>query len=305
MVHHDGGVDAFTSTLALLPEEGIGFSLLTNAQFSAVPQRSIDITFATLLGEEVQEVVGEDAEEEAPYTAEELQAFTGRFDFAAANQVWIVFVNAAGRLALDYPGATVYELSWPDEAGRWAFARAPHLQVAFHRDEAGSVAAMTIHNGAIKVRMPRRNNRRPTVRGRCVRAHEEGDASSGDQAACPLRIVGTVELVHEGLSGRFELLYQDDEHWRFDKRFGKFGRITTVVDGDSGWSFTTMRGREKMSAAEYAGAKRDAPFSTLSRNPRSLPFLPRRRRRERGGRREDPASGGSSPGTSRDPPHRR
>ena len=114
-------------------EEGIGVSLLTNAQFSGVPQRSIDIAFATLLGEEVQEVV---AEKEDPYTAEELQAFTGKYDFAAAKQVWTVFVNAAGRLALDYPGETIYELAWPDEAGRWAFAAAPQVQIAFHHDEA-------------------------------------------------------------------------------------------------------------------------------------------------------------------------
>ena len=259
MVHHDGGIDGFTSTLALLPEEGIGFSLLTNAQFSSVPQRSIDIAFATLLSEDVQEVV---AEKEDPYTAEELQAFTGKYDFAAAKQVWTVFVDAAGRLALDYPDVAVYQLSWPDDAGRWAIA--PQVYVVFHLDEAGAVAAMTLYNDDIEVRMPRKTTAGlPTVDD-VFELTKKAMPPAATEAACPLRIEGTVALVHEGLSGRFELLYQDDEHWRFDKRFGKFGRTTTVVDGGNGWSFTTMRGREEMSATEYAGAKRDAPFSTLA-----------------------------------------
>ena len=264
IVHHDGGLDAFTSTLALLPEEGIGFSLLTNAELSAVPQMSIDITLATLLGEEPTAPVEAGAPEEAPYTPEELEELAGSFDFAAANQIWRVFVNEAGRLALDYPDQAVYDLAWPDETGRWAFAVAPQVQVAFHRDEAGAVSAMTVHNGAIEIRMPRRTTEGLPTLDEVLALMAKAMPPAAIEAACPLRMVGAVELVHQGLSGRFEMLYQDESHWRIDRSYGKFGRDTTVVNGDGGWRFSTVLGRADLSAAERAAATREVSLSPLS-----------------------------------------
>ncbi len=84
------------------------------------------------------------------------------------------------------------------------------------------------------------------------------------EAACPLRMVGAVELVHQGLSGRVERLYQDEHHWRLDRSYGKFGRDTTVVNGDSGWRFSTVLGKAEMSATERTAAVREVSLSPLS-----------------------------------------
>ncbi len=270
MVYHDGGVDGFTSCLALLPEEGIGFALLTNAEYSGVPQLSIDLVLTTMLNEEVIDAVAtgkaeeSDEAEGAPFTAEELQAFTGDYHFAAADQIWIVFLNEAGRLVLDYPDQSVFELAWPNEKGRWAFAAAPHVQIAFQRNESNAVEAITVYNGAIEIPMPRRNTAGLPSVDEVFQRIEAAMPQAAIQEASPLRLVGVVELVHEGLSGRFELLYQDQEHWRLERDFGKFGRTIFVVNGDRGWSSTPMRGRVPMSAAEHATAKRDAPLASLA-----------------------------------------
>lgn len=55
VIEHGGNSDAgFSSEVALLPEEGIGFVLLANVNYTRLQQTAIPLVFGTLLGEEVE-----------------------------------------------------------------------------------------------------------------------------------------------------------------------------------------------------------------------------------------------------------
>lgn len=60
-----------------------------------------------------------------------------------------------GRLAVDVPGQTVFEMKDPDQAGRWVFALTDLIGVSFVEDVSGEVSAMLIHQTA---RIPRKDS---------------------------------------------------------------------------------------------------------------------------------------------------
>ena len=148
MIEHGGNIDGFAAEVAMLPEKGAGFVLLTNVS-------------ATPLAAEAQHLVWEalfptPGADDGAMRASELAPYTGKFRFDQLGVDVTVLVKD-GKLCCDVPGQTVYELRWPDEEGKWAFALTDTVKVSFEKDSEGAVASMAMYQAGLRFVLPRVN----------------------------------------------------------------------------------------------------------------------------------------------------
>ena len=147
VIEHGGNVDGFSAQVAMLPESGLGFVLLTNASVSLFPPQAINMVWNTLLGEEpTDDGVIEDY---GPYIGEYIANF-GQFK----DEIFTVLVQN-DRLAIDIPDQQVFELKEPDEEGRWYFVIGDEIAVSFERDENDNVIAMYMYQQGMTFDLPR------------------------------------------------------------------------------------------------------------------------------------------------------
>ncbi|MDY7107206.1 MAG: serine hydrolase [Planctomycetota bacterium] len=149
MLSHGGGIDGFSSYVAMLPEEKIACVVLTNANGSQLATASAPLIFDALLAEpdkdeEMEKASGEEGD---------LDRYLGNYHFAPWDADWTVLLKD-GRLAVDVPGQMAYELADPDEQGQRAFKGFEFAKVSFTEDEQGRITHMTLYQGGQSFRLP-------------------------------------------------------------------------------------------------------------------------------------------------------
>jgi len=143
LIDHGGNIDGFAAEVALLPAHNAGVVLLTNVSATPLQGTIAPKVFAALfeepraLAEASASPAGDLARFTGTYLASFYQFKEARFELSARE----------GKLWLDVPGQTVYELGPPDEHGKRPFAALPdQIQVTF--TEIGEhVASLTLHQG--------------------------------------------------------------------------------------------------------------------------------------------------------------
>jgi CubicO group peptidase (beta-lactamase class C family) len=143
MLDHGGNIDGFAALVALLPARNAGVVMLANVSATPLQGTLAPRVFGALF-EEATEPAKERAAE-----AEDLTRFAGTylahfFQFKGAR----FEVRAReGKLTVDIPAQTEYELGPPDEHGKRPFALLPdQIQVSFDERE-GRVVSLTLHQG--------------------------------------------------------------------------------------------------------------------------------------------------------------
>jgi len=157
---HGGNIDGFASAFSFMPEHNIGLSLLMNITGSGLQNSVHDLVFTHLIADTIPGAPGT-----VPFTPGQLERFAGEYLFTppgpAANDAgastWTASVQN-GRLYLDVPGQTNYELLFPDENGFWAFAVAPsQIRVTFKQEDDDKPATqLTLHQGGMEIVLPRK-----------------------------------------------------------------------------------------------------------------------------------------------------
>lgn len=156
VVEHGGNIDGFAAEVAMLPDDGLGYVLLTNVSITSLQRESIDLVFDSLLGELPSEG------KKGP--ALDLRPYTGKYvaDFGPFDDVRFTVTDEGGKLFVDVPGQTKYELRAPNEQGRWPFALTDTIQVSFELDEKAAKAAkpaksqvMHMYQGGLDFELPR------------------------------------------------------------------------------------------------------------------------------------------------------
>ena len=150
LIEHGGNIDGFAAQVAFLPEDGVGFVLLANVTASPLQQSSINLVFDHILGEEKETATAGDQDPHADYIGEYIA------NFATFRDATMTVLSKDGKLAVDVPGQTVYELKDPDEHGKWLFALTDTIAVSFERDEAGKVVMMRMHQAGFDFEVPRK-----------------------------------------------------------------------------------------------------------------------------------------------------
>lgn len=145
MLSHSGGIDGFSSHVAMLPEEKIACVILTNANGSSLAGASASLVFEALLGGRKEAAAGDEGD---------LARYVAEYHFAPWDADWTVLIKD-GRLAVDVPGQMVYELADPDEQGRRTFKGFEFAAVSFTEDDRGRITEMTLYQGGQVLHLPR------------------------------------------------------------------------------------------------------------------------------------------------------
>ncbi|MCR9162976.1 MAG: serine hydrolase domain-containing protein [Nannocystaceae bacterium] len=139
MLHHGGNIDGYSAMVSFLPEERLGFVMLSNVSFSAMQNAVRGVVYDTLLEEEAQA---------SPAGDEDLSTFEGKYlaGFGPFSGKFFTVTSEDGVLFVDVPGQQNYELEPPGEDGKRSFALTKTIAVRFERDESG-VNVMHLYQG--------------------------------------------------------------------------------------------------------------------------------------------------------------
>ncbi|MCA9705785.1 MAG: serine hydrolase [Myxococcales bacterium] len=148
VVEHGGNIDGFAAEVAMLPDDGIGFVLLTNTSATPLQRESMSIVFDSLLGELPSDEAGEPLD---------LRPYPGKYvaDFATFDDARFTVTAEGGRLFVDVPGQTKYALEPPDDAGRWRFSLTDTIQVYFELDAEGRAQVLHMLQAGYDFELPR------------------------------------------------------------------------------------------------------------------------------------------------------
>ncbi|MEM7305630.1 MAG: serine hydrolase domain-containing protein [Planctomycetota bacterium] len=155
VVEHGGNIDGFAAQVALLPEEELGFVLLTNVSFTPLQQMSLPMVWEAMLGED-EEPGAEEGEGAEPAEGQSYEPYVGRYvaNFGAFDDERIEVLVKDGHLAVDVPGQMVYELREPDDEGKWYFALTDTIALSFDVED-GRANVMTFHQSGLDLECPR------------------------------------------------------------------------------------------------------------------------------------------------------
>lgn len=145
LVTHDGRIDGFTTTVAMLPDLGVGYAAMINLGEAVATMHLPGLVFGTLLGVDA-------AQAAAP--TEDFAPLLGKYRADMLHSEFTVLVKD-GKLAVDVPGQTVYELRPPDADGKRFFAITDEIAVRFERDPGGEVNRMRLFQAGLEFELPK------------------------------------------------------------------------------------------------------------------------------------------------------
>ncbi len=147
VVEHGGNIDGYAAEVALLPDDQLGFVLLTNISATPLQRESMGIVFDSLLGDP--------PDEDAPKL--DLRPYLGKFvaNFGPFSDARFTVSAKGGALFVDVPGQTNYELKPPNDQGLWDFAMTDTIKVSFERDDQGKAQVLHMHQGGFDFELPR------------------------------------------------------------------------------------------------------------------------------------------------------
>lgn len=146
-IDHGGNIDGYCSTLAFLPDDGVGFVMLANVNASPLQSEAMSFVFDAIFPPHASADAG-------AIPADKLSQYVGAYQFDAKNMKMTTLIKD-NKLFLDVPGQTAYELKWPDADGKWVFALTDTIKVKFNRNEAGKVETMTMYQAGLEFVMPK------------------------------------------------------------------------------------------------------------------------------------------------------
>ena len=154
MLEHGGNIHGFGAQVGFLPDDGIGFALMTNLTATPLQQESLAIVFDSLLGEDAPPedttIAGASAEELSPYLGDFVA------DFGPFKDATFEVTEKDGVLFVDVPGQTNYEIRPPGDDGRRSFAITDTVAVSFESKGDHGFDMMRMHQGGLSFELPRR-----------------------------------------------------------------------------------------------------------------------------------------------------
>ncbi len=200
-----------------------------------------------------------------PVDVETVRPFLGTFRFDALGVDVEVRIDD-GRLALDVPGQTVYELRDPDDEGRWRFKIRESIWVEFHEQgEHGKVDAITLVQDGHESVLPRVEaaaaDPLPGVDTVMARMREARGGAALERVGA-LRLRGDVRLVHAGVRGSLDLRCTRAGQLQIETDLSPFGRSLAIATPERAW-VDTPHARESVSGAAAEAIRLESPLAWM------------------------------------------
>ena len=197
------------------------------------------------------------------YAPEELAAYAGIYWEADDQEVQAV-LHRGGRLALESPGKSIYELVPTSRRDVLRFEVSAAHQLEFERDAGGAVVAFTLAARDRRERFPRleRPADLPSAREVLELKRSFSDWTRiADLGGLAVR--ATLEMPALKLHG--DLVIQADglHRRRTESDFGSYREIALVADGRA-WSWTSRGTLEELDGAARAQAELDHPLLPIA-----------------------------------------
>ena len=153
ILEHGGNIDGFAASVAIRPQDGLGYVLLCNV--SATPLQGMYESLFDLLLEDQSDEEGAPLEIGEP--AEVLEPYVGSYkaNFGPYVNADFVVSEMEGKLYVDVPGQMNFELEAPDDQGRRYFSITQEIFVTFDENDKGDVVALRMHQNGLAFDMPR------------------------------------------------------------------------------------------------------------------------------------------------------
>ncbi|NQU50369.1 MAG: beta-lactamase family protein [Planctomycetes bacterium] len=149
VMEHGGNIDGFSSSVALIPEENLGFVLFYNLSISPLQSECLPMVWSAVLDPPAKEKAGAAEADFTPYLGKYVA------DFGSFNDQRFTVQVKDGSLAVDVPGQMVYELKSPNEEGKWYFAITDTIAVSFDLNDEGKADVMHMFQGGLDLEFPR------------------------------------------------------------------------------------------------------------------------------------------------------
>jgi len=268
VVHHGGNIDGFSAMVAMLPEQHLGFVLLTNLNVAPLQNASINLVWDTLVGK---------WEDEAAVDTKQFEPFLGKYiaNFVQFNNVEFTVSVTHGKLALDVPGQTNFELKPPDAEGKWHFALVDAIAVDFQRSDSGQVTGLSIYQNGQVFKLPKKGvEAAAAAPAPAVAAEKPKPApplpsveqllalrkSDSRRAALDAlgiyRLAGTVRLAQSGVTGTIVMFGAGADRYRQDLDLGVFGHTRVAVNAAGGWMLNSFASNEALTGAALERARK-------------------------------------------------
>lgn len=200
---------------------------------------------------------GVEIEPEIPL--EELQKYLGTYS-SEELQLTVDILIQNNRLAIDVPGAMVYELYAPDENDTWVFRVTPELGVSFNETPSGQVDSLTLYQAGQEWVLPKIESKSlPTVDEIMALRDAEGNEAALE-AMGNYRIDSTIYSVQSGVNGTVSTYVAGPDKYRVDADYGKYGYSHTVVNGDQAWVESSFGPFRELRGQLLEQAKRGHPY---------------------------------------------
>jgi CubicO group peptidase (beta-lactamase class C family) len=151
IVHHGGNIDGYSAMVAMMPEDDVGFALLTNTSSTPLQNAALGIVFTAM-------TAPLDDGKAAKGGAENFDRYLGKFvaNFGPFKDADLTVTAKDGKLFVDVPGQMNFEVKPPGKDGRRSFAITDQIAVSFDEDEAGKVVALRLHQAGFDFEALRR-----------------------------------------------------------------------------------------------------------------------------------------------------
>lgn len=149
VIEHGGNIDGYAAQVAMLPDDDLGFVLLTNVSSTPLQGLSRTIVWESMLGSLEKDDAGGAKLQPAPYLGKYVA------DFGPWDDARFVVSFDEGALFLDVPGQMNYELAPPDDDGKMKFTVAPQIAASFELSQDGKHAqVLRLHQGGLDYELP-------------------------------------------------------------------------------------------------------------------------------------------------------
>lgn len=151
VVEHGGNIDGFGAQVAFIPEENLGFVLLTNVTATPLQQESMSLVWDHLLSKK-------EKNQQQNLSQSGYADYIGDYiaNFGSFKNVDFTFSVKDGKPYINVPGQMNYELKAPDKDGRMLFAITDTISVSFDKNERGKIVALRMHQNGFDFELQRK-----------------------------------------------------------------------------------------------------------------------------------------------------